>query len=199
MNRLIMRLISIKTSDASSRLLSKAHVSSQDRPSLPSSSESQRRHCKRHPRAIPKRFRARVQLGLSPLRASTFLSEPRINLSHLVVSYHTRKSLIKQITYKYSHMRSFVRAVTKSTAKTSFKRGPSLILPASRLASTLINPTPHHLANAPEMATEGPSKSCNDVKDAKEKLPPLSAQDFQIYNHMAEHMDLFVSGEQRVK
>lgn len=43
------------------------------------------------------------------------------------------------------------------------------------------------------MATDSAAKVPGDVKDAQDKLPPLSDHDFRIYNHMAEHMDLFVS------
>lgn len=31
------------------------------------------------------------------------------------------------------------------------------------------------------------------TKAEEEKLPKLSAQEFSMYNHMAEHMDMFVS------
>lgn len=56
-------------------------------------------------------------------------------------------------------------------------------------------------SEARESAVEGKQKEVNesaDVESSKglqkeeEKLPKLSAADFKIYNHMAEHMDYFV-------
>ena len=45
-----------------------------------------------------------------------------------------------------------------------------------------------------EPAQQPPTAECRDSKAAaaEEKLPPLSPEDFRVYNNMADHMELFV-------
>lgn len=41
---------------------------------------------------------------------------------------------------------------------------------------------------------EGEKDSAQEQDEGLEKLPPLSAADFKIYNSMADHMEYFVRG-----